>query len=363
MTLSDPQTPETDKPQPEKPESEKPSRLKRVGAACARFFGSGISVLILVLAVSPLLVMGALYAPGPLSENKTVVIAHGTTAADIARKLAEEKAVHASLLFRVAARIEGSLKAGEYAIPASASSMDIAKMMHEGRSVVRLFTVAEGLTSAEVARLLTNDPVMTGDLAAPTEGSLLPETYRYTYGDSRAGMIVRMQKAMQEKVNALWEAREKDLPLRSVEEAVVLASIIEKETGKAGERPRVAGVFYNRLRRGMRLQSDPTVIYALTKGQKVLDRPLSHEDLGYASPYNTYASDGLPPKPICNPGLASLEAALHPENHNFFYFVANGGDGGHSFAADLPKHNENVVQWHKTKKKTETKKTKTRRKK
>ncbi len=349
-------------PEPQTPEPEKSSLLKRIGMPVVRFFGSGVSVLILVLAISPLMVMGALYAPGPLSENKTFIIARGAKTTDISRQLAEGKAVHFALLFRFAARIEGALKAGEYAIPASASSMDIAKMMHEGRSVVRLFTVAEGLTSAEVTRLLNNDPVMTGDISAPpAEGSLLPETYRYIYGDSRMGMIVRMQKAMQEKLNALWEAREKDLPLRSTAEAGVLASIIEKETGKASERPRIAGVFYNRLRQSMRLQSDPTVIYALTKGQRLLDRSLTHEDLAAASPYNTYASDGLPPRPICNPGLASLEAALHPERHDFLYFVANGTDGGHSFAKDLPKHNENVNQWHKTKKKSEIQKHKARR--
>ncbi len=346
------------------PKQEKPSRLKRFGMPLVRFFGSGLSVLILFLAMAPLLVIAGLYAPGPLSENKTVIIAHGSKTTDIATLLANEKTIYASLLFRFAARITGPIKAGEYALPAGASSMDIARMMHEGRSVVRLFTVVEGLTSAEIARLLNKDPVLTEFIGLPPpEGSLLPETYRYSYGDSRTGMIQRMQKAMQEKLNALWERREKDLPLASISEAVILASIIEKETGKAEERARVAGVFYNRMREKMRLQSDPTVIYAITNGQKNLDRPLTHEDLAFASPYNTYASDGLPPKPICNPGLASIEAALHPEHHKFFYFVANGTDGGHSFAVDLPKHNENINQWHKTKEKKAVKERIRRRKK
>ncbi len=334
------------------PDPEKPSRLKRAALSLARFFGSGLSVCILVAAISPLLVIAGMHAPGPLAGNKTVVIAHGTKTADIAAQLASEKVVYASLLFRLSARATGPLKAGEYALPARASSMDIAKMMHEGRSVVRLFTVAEGLTSAEIVGLLNNEPVMTGVIdAPPEEGSILPETYRYTYGDSRSGMMARMQKAMQDKVKSLWQNRQEGLPLDTAQEAVILASIIEKETGKADERARIAGVFYNRLRAPMRLQSDPTVIYAMTLGQRPLERPLTHEDLTYASPFNTYASDGLPPKPICHPGVAALEAALHPERHRFFYFVANGTDGGHAFATDLPRHNENINSRHKTKEK------------
>jgi UPF0755 protein len=159
-------------------------------------------------------------------------------------------------------------------------------------------------------------------------------------------MIVRMQKAMQEKINELWASRETGLPLKSVGEAVILASIVEKETGKPDERPRIAGVFYNRLRQNMRLQSDPTVIYALTKGKKTLDRALTHEDLSFASPINTYTSDGIPPQPICNPGRAALEAVLHPEHHGFYYFVADGS-GGHVFAVDLATHNQNINKWHR----------------
>ena len=306
------------------------------------------STLLLFGFLAPVLTGAALFVPGPLAQEKTIVIAHGENAAEISAQLEKENAVYVAPLFHIAARLiaQGSLKAGEYAIPASASPFDIALMMHDGHSVVRLFTVAEGLTSGEVVHLLNADPVLTGTTAAvPAEGALLPETYRYSYGDSRASLIARMEKAMQEKVNEIWSKREDGLPLKSPQEALTLASIVEKETGKPEERPRIAGVFYNRLHQNMRLQSDPTVIYALTLGRETLDRSLTHEDLSVHSPYNTYAIDGLPPQPICNPGRAALEAVVHPEHHGFLYFVADGS-GGHAFAADLAAHNENINRWH-----------------
>jgi UPF0755 protein len=312
-----------------------------------RLWTHGLSLLFFLAVLIPALGLAALFASGPLIQEKTIVVARGASAADIGAQLAQGNAVYLPFIFRIAARAVGSLKAGEYALPARASAFDIAKIMNLGLSIARLFTVAEGLTSAEIVGLLNNDSVLTGTInGLPAEGSLLPETYRYSYGDSRAGLIARMQKAMQEKTNELWGARENGLPLKSVDEAVVLASIIEKETGKAEERPRIAGVFYNRLRQNMRLQSDPTVIYALTGGKKELDRALTHEDLLFPSPINTYARDGLPPKPICNPGHAALEAALHPEHNDFLYFVADGS-GGHAFAANLAAHNKNINLWHR----------------
>jgi UPF0755 protein len=190
---------------------------------------------------------------------------------------------------------------------------------------------------------------MAGDIVTlPTEGSLLPETYNYSYGDSRAGIIFRMQKAMQETLNTLWEKRDPALTLKSPQEAVIMASIIEKETGKSDERARVAGVFINRLRQNMRLQSDPTVIYAIIRANGMLDHDLNHNDLAFPSPYNTYMSDGLPPGPICNPGRAALEAALHPEVNDYLYFVADGS-GGHVFAHNLVTHNQNVTHWNEVK--------------
>jgi UPF0755 protein len=312
-----------------------------------RSFAYAFSALILIAALTPVLGVAALLAPGPGTQDKTIVILHGSSATDIGTRLAQEKIVYSLFLFRVAARIAGPLKAGEYAIPAHVSCLELASIMHDGRSVARMFTAAEGLTSAEIVKLLNDAPTLTGTVEKiPPEGSLLPETYRYSYGDSRAGILARMQKGMQEKAVELWAKRDNGVPLKSIGEAVVLASIVEKETGKADERARIAGVFYNRLRQNMRLQSDPTVIYAITGGRKALDRALTHEDLSLVSPINTYTSDGIPPQPICNPGRAALEAVMHPEHNSFLYFVANG-NGGHAFAADLEAHNNNINAWHR----------------
>jgi len=296
----------------------------------------------------PVLAFFSLFAPGPLPQDTTLIIAHGASASDIGGQLRQADAVYATPLFRVAARLMAGnvLKAGEYIIPKHASMITIAQMIRDGKSVVRLFTVAEGLTSAEIVDALRDEPVLTGTIdSIPAEGTLLPETYRYMYGDSRTGILARMTKAMQDKEKEIWDGREEGLPIDNLSAAVILASIVEKETGKAEERPRIAGVFYNRLRQNMRLQSDPTVIYALTRGKSDLDRVLTHEDLSIASPFNTYVSNGLPPQPICNPGIASLQAVTHPEHHAFLYFVADG-NGGHAFAADLATHDQNINRWH-----------------
>ncbi|MFA5041252.1 MAG: endolytic transglycosylase MltG [Bdellovibrionales bacterium] len=313
-----------------------------------RALASWVSVLFIVFTLVPVLGVSALFISGPLTEPKTIVIARGTSVAEIGKQLEHENAVHMAFVFRIAARLVGPLKAGEYALPAESSAFEIASIMNRGLSVPRMFTAAEGLTSSEIVALLNNDPVLTGAiLDVPAEGTLLPETYRYSYGDSRAGILARMQTAMREKINELWAKREDGLPLYSPNDAVVLASIVEKETAKASERSRIAGVFFNRLRKNMRLQSDPTVIYALTNGQRELDRALTHNDLAFVSPMNTYTSDGLPPKPICNPGHDALEAVMRPEHHDFLYFVADGR-GGHAFAPDLVTHNRNVALWRRT---------------
>jgi UPF0755 protein len=305
-----------------------------------------LTVALLAGLATPPVIIASAFAPGPLREGKTVVVSFGSSAQEIGASLKQEGAVYAGLLFRIGAKIAGPLKAGEYAVPAKASAFDIAMMLHEGRSVVRTFTAAEGLTSAEIVGLLNAEPALTGEIAAiPPEGSLLPETYRYSYRDSRASLIARMQKAMQEKVNELWAGRDAGILVQSAREAVTLASIVEKETGKAEERAKIAGVFYNRIRQNMRLQSDPTVIYALTGGRGPLARALTHDDLSVPSPINTYASDGIPPQPICNPGRAAIEATLHPERHAYIYFVADG-TGGHVFASDLATHNKNINAWH-----------------
>jgi len=312
-----------------------------------RFAAQLFSFALLAIVLGFVVGLASLFAQGPSAEEKNIVVLHGETAASIGTHLAEEKLLYAAFPFRLAARIIGSLKAGEYAIPAKACPFKIATILHEGKSVVRMFTAIEGLTSAEIVVALNDNQALTGAIdRIPEEGSLLPETYRYTYGDSRMSLVARMQNALQEKIASLWAAREEGLPLASPREAIILASIIEKETGKADERSRIAGVFYNRLRQSMRLQSDPTVIYALTNGMRSLNRALTHDDLLIASPINTYTQDGLPSQPICNPGSAALEAALHPEHHSFLYFVADGTNG-HAFSSDLTTHNKNVNYWHR----------------
>ena len=328
---------------PSSSSSEKPrlcSRCKCGRAACflLPFIG-------LVLVVIPLL---AVLCPNTLTEDKIVIIPRGASVQTIATDLKTNGVVDSPLVFRAMARVMASdnLQAGEYEFSPDQNMIDIVVMMREGRSIVRRFTVPEGLTSHEIVTLLRNDPTFSSEIAAdPPEGSLLPETYHYSYGDSRAEIIERMQKGRNDLLNALWEKRAEGLPLKSPQDALIVASIVEKETGKKPEeRARVAGVFYNRLRQGMRLQSDPTVIYAITNGLCPLARDLTHDDLSFVSPFNTYTNVGLPPKPICNPGRASLEAVLHPEMNDFLYFVADG-TGGHAFAKDLSQHNQNVSRW------------------
>jgi len=215
----------------------------------------------------------------------------------------------------------------------------------QGDTVARRLTLAEGLTNHEILRVVSEAEALVGPVPKiGREGTLLPETYHYAYGDTREAVIGRMQQAMRELVDDLWPHRAPDLPFDTAEQAVVLASIVEKETAIAEERARVAGVFVNRLRRGMRLQSDPTVVFAVTNGAGPLGRRLTREDLSTDSPFNTYRIKGLPPAPIANPGRASLEAVLRPAATDDLYFVADG-NGGHAFAKTLKEHQENVRRW------------------
>lgn len=284
-------------------------------------------------------------APGPLEHPTTVVIPRGSGLETIALTLSEAGVVDSPFLFIGGAKLAGGLKAGEYAFPAGISIDGVLDILRQGRTVVRRFTVPEGLTSAQVIALLDKEPALSGEVkAVPKNGSLLPETYHYSYGDSRAALIERMQRGMEQALAEAWKERSKDLPFETPQQALTLASIVEKETGVAEERAKVAGVFVNRLETGMKLQSDPTVIFALTDGSGELGRALTRADWKFESPYNTYHVAGLPPGPIANPGRASIQAALHPERHDFLYFVADGS-GGHVFAKTLPDHNRNVAKW------------------
>jgi UPF0755 protein len=296
----------------------------------------------------------SLKLPGPLEESRIVYIKPGSSTAGIAADLLIEGVIDSPFLFSFGAKQEpGALKFGEYEVPAHASLAEVLGLLKSGRTYQRRLTFAEGLTSAEIVEIINGAEVMTGLIeTAPPEGALLPETYNYTRNEDRAALLARMQKGMRKALDELWPQRGEDILVKSPEEAVTLASIVEKETGIAGERARVAGVFYNRLKIGMPLQSDPTVIYALTEGKARLGRFLLRADLNHVSPYNTYLNAGLPPGPIANPGRAALEAVLHPEKHDYLYFVADGS-GGHSFARSLTDHNDNVSKWREVQKKAQ----------
>lgn len=308
------------------------------------------------LVVALLLVSAAVYvwahvafiSEGPLRADHTVIVEKGAGVEAIGEALEAAGVVSDARIFALGVRVTGQdrrLKAGEYAFPARLSMRGVADLLESGRTVRRRLTVAEGLTTAETLAVLDETPGLDGALAEPPdEGVLLPETYFYAYGESRADIVRRMREAMERTLAELWPERSDDLAVKTRREAVVLASIIEKETAVADERPRVSAVFHNRLRRGMRLQSDPTVVYALTEGQGPLGRALTRDDLKIESPYNTYRKAGLPPTPIANPGRASIEAALKPADSDALYFVADG-NGGHVFARTLKEHLKNVRHW------------------
>jgi len=289
---------------------------------------------------------------GPSVSETVVVLPRGAGLDEITARLNATGVIDRPWLFRLAVRIKGqdrALKAGEYAFPAGATPASVINMLARGETVARRLTVAEGLTVAEVFRLLVETDGLSGDLPElPPEGSLLPETYFYALGDDRAELVRRMQRGMRRLLDQLWPARAEALPLTERQQALILASIVDKETGVAAERGAVAAVFHNRLRQGMRLQSDPTVIYGLTDGNGPLDRELTRADWQHDSPYNTYRIEGLPPGPIGNPGRAALEAVLNPDDVDYLYFVADGS-GGHAFGRTLDEHNRNVAKWRRIK--------------
>lgn len=280
-------------------------------------------------------------APGPSQQDTTLIFQRGERFQSIASDMAENNVIDHPLLFAAIALISGDrhkFRAGEYKFPAGASPAAVMDIITHGKVVIHKLTVAEGLTVAEITQLLDREAGLEGNMPAGIpEGSLLPSTYYFVYGDKKSDVITRMQAGMNKLLAEFWPKREAGLPLDTPQQALVLASIVEKETGLPAERGHVASVFINRLKKGMKLQSDPTVAYGLGKpGTKLTDA-----DLKTVNPYNTYVISGLPPAPICNPGKASIEAALNPPVTDDLYFVANG-QGGHNFAPTLKQHDNNV---------------------
>ena len=286
-------------------------------------------------------------APGPLAEDRVVNIPRGSGIRDISDVLMREGVIDQPWVFVggvLVLKAREDLKAGEYQFKAHASLRDVVATIVDGRVVAHQLTVPEGLTSEQIVARLLDDDVLTGNIKEiPREGSLLPDTYNFNRGITREQMIQRMQQAQQRVLKEVWDRHSPDLPIKTPEQLVVLASLVEKETGKPEERTRVAAVFVNRLKQKMRLQSDPTIIYGLVGGKATLGRPIMKSEIEQPTPYNTYQIDGLPPGPIANPGRASLEAAANPARTRDLYFVADG-TGGHAFAETYEQHQKNVAR-------------------
>ncbi len=290
---------------------------------------------------------------GPLPVRKEIFIEKGMSLRQIATYLKKEGIIESPAIFTFGVRAHNnatSMKAGEYSIPARSSAKMVMDILTGGQTYIRRVTIPEGLTSAQIVDILNKTDSLIGDInSIPKNGTLLPETYYYSFGDTRQSIIVRMQNAMIRTLNELWPNRSPDVPFKNADEAVILASIVEKETSISAERSHVASVFLNRLEKGMRLQSDPTVIYAVTNGNLPLKRKLYTKDLRIQHPYNTYVIYGLPPGAIANPGRESIAAVLNPIESKDIYFVADG-TGGHVFAKTYAEHTENVKKWREIRK-------------
>ncbi len=302
-------------------------------------------VLCVGMAIVATLAWRHLDASGPLASDRTIVVAPGTTA-QLAVALTDAELVSYPLEFRLAAwvtRADAALRSGEFAFPAHASLRQILTILRTARRVQHRITIPEGLTAAQIARLLDRSDLLDGDLPLPAEGAVLPQTYAFERGTHRSALLDRMIAAMDKQRDDIWANRAPNLPLASPNDLITLASLVERETARPEERPHVAAVFLNRLRAGMRLQSDPTIVYVASFGIGSLDHPITRAELDNQNAYNTYRIAGLPAGPIASPGLASLQAVAHPIASDDIYFVADGG-GGHSFARTLDDHNHNVAR-------------------
>ena len=321
-------------------------RAVRRGPGPMRRIGSVLSTLVVVALLGGGWVFWTYRGPGPAAAPASVILPHGSSVSQIARALKAGDVIGSEKLFQLAARFSGagrSLKAGEYEFPSHASMAQVLADIRDGKVVRHLVSVPEGFTSEMALDAVRAQPVLVGDARAPPEGSILPDTYQVQRGQTREAVIQTMRDAQAALLAELWANRAPGLPFATPQEAVTMASIVEKETGVPAERPRIAAVFENRLKAHMRLESDPTIIYAISRGRP-LGRGITMSELMTPTPYNTYRIDGLPPTPIANPGRASLAAVLNPAKTDDLFFVADG-TGGHVFASTLAEHQANVAKW------------------
>ncbi|WP_371397862.1 endolytic transglycosylase MltG [Fretibacter rubidus] len=320
----------------------------------------GLSFILIILAVIAVFaglsyIKNSYEKPGPLAVDTAFTVPSGAGLSRLSSLLETGGFIENGTILRAKARfmdIGGDIKVGEYNIPAGASMAEIVNIISSGKTILYPVTAPEGLTTAQILRIIAASDHLSGDISlSPPEGSLLPETYMTPRGMSRDAVIRKMMSDQTALIKRLWEARQEGLPVKTKEEAIILASVVEKETGVGGERAEVAGVFTNRLRRGMRLQSDPTIIYGISKGEILTGRDgrqrgLRRSEIDRKTDWNTYQIDGLPKTAICNPGADALAAVLNPAKTNNLYFVADG-TGGHVFSPTLAGHNANVAKWRK----------------
>lgn len=308
----------------------------------------GLAVLALLVAAPAAWFAWGWFVPTVMEEERGFIVPDGASLTSVAAKLEDEGFIDSADRFLLGAKLFGSsdpIKAGEFLLPVPGGGAQILNTLQDGEVIRRFVTVPEGLPSIMVHERLMAEDLLTGEVAVPDEGTVLPDSYDFERGESRAAVLARMQQAMESFLAAEWPKRDPGLPVTSVSEALSLAAIVEKETGVPQERRMVAGLYSNRLRKGMRLQADPTIIYPITKG-KPLGRRIKRSEIDAVNGYNTYSMAGLPIGPITNPGRESIRAVLHPAKTEAIYMVADGS-GGHAFAATLDEHNTNVAKWRK----------------
>jgi len=329
-------------------------RRRRSGNALIDVLNGFLTLLVIGLIVAAggfFYVAAQYYGEGPTTQDKVFRVEQGNSLRSAADRLEEQGLITNALIFsQFGGRVEENtvVKAGDFNIPAHASMADILRELTEGTPIRYAVTIPEGWTVWQAVQRIDADDRLTGEIGTlPPEGSILPGSYDYTPGDTRQSVLDKMQAAMNAALAETWAGRAENLPLESPAQLLILASIVEKETGIAEERPEIAAVFVNRLREGMRLQSDPTIIYGITQGQSTLDRGIRRSEIEAKTPYNTYQIDGLPPTPIANPGIEALKAVAHPDSHDYLYFVAKGAtpSEGHVFASSYAEHQKNVAEY------------------